>query len=176
MICFPIEAPLGGNVHDRPAPGAAHVPHRGATQVKERIDVDRHRVEPLLIGGLWRVRAVEDPGIVDEDVKAAERGNGCGNERIAGARLAQIRGLELRVAACAVEGGDYGLPARHIAARHHDGGAGLGEDPCAGLANAGGGARDQHDFPGKTHGIPNPRAGWFPRGAGLPALAGIISE
>ena len=116
-------------------------------QEKQRIDVDGHRVEPRTVAGVGRAGAIQDAGIVDEHVEAAEFADRGRDERIARTRLAQVLKSP---AAAGADCRDDRVAARAVPARDHHGGAGPGEQPRAGLADAGRRPRNQHGFPGKA--------------------------
>ena len=151
VIGFAVQAPLGGDVDDRPLAGRLHVPDRRAAQIEQGVDVDRHGVQPLLVAGVERIGRMENAGIVDQNVQAAQTLDGVADEALAGACSAQIRRGELRTAARLPDGFSHGQAARLAAARHHDTGARFREDAGAGLADSGGRARDQYRLSSKAH-------------------------
>ncbi len=109
MVGSGVEAPGRRDVDDRAAAGRAQVGDRRAAHEKHRVQIDVHRVEPHVVGGLLDVAARNRAGIVDQDVDAAEAAGRGQDHALAKRLLPQVAGEVVGVEVLALErGGEIG--------------------------------------------------------------------
>ena len=135
-------AHLRGHVDDDPAAVAHHVPRRRLRDDERRLDVERDQmVERRLVDIEKGLRPV-DPGIVDQDVEARQRG-----DRLA--RRVAVGHVERQRARLSAVAGDF---RRHLfqfargAAVQQQFGAGIGQRQRHGPPDAASRAGDQREL------------------------------
>jgi hypothetical protein len=129
---------LGGGVDDRALALGEHVRQGGSGQQERRGEVDADEPLPLGVGDIGGgAHAVHDPGVVDQDVQAAEGRDGGGHDLIHHVLLAQVTGHRDGRAACRPDLLRHGLGAPGVEVGDQDLGALAGEPQSRGPAYAG---------------------------------------
>jgi hypothetical protein len=124
-------------------------------QVEDGVEVDRQGFGPDRVRRLLGAAVVDDPGVVDQQVEAAEAFDRGRDQGPAGAGLREVAEPGGRPAAGRRDAFLHGRRARPIAAGQHDRVAPRGQLQRDGRADARGRAGDQRRFAAVFHG-PSP--------------------
>ena len=141
----------GGDVDDGAAAGSAHVGDDGFGAEEDAFGVDGHDSIPGFFGGFFEVVALDDAGVVDEDVDFAEVGEGGLDGAVPVGLDADVHFYEDGLAA---DVGDFFGDAEAVFdldVGEDDFGAFVGEDAGFGGAHAAGGACDDGYFVLESH-------------------------
>jgi hypothetical protein len=134
-----LEGQKGGDLDDLASPLRDHHPRRCLGQEEQGLQIDLDHIVPLLLAIVQRRLAMDDAGVVDEDVEPAELADGAVDHLVQlGDRCgAEVAGQRQKVPA---EGGDLGL--------------GLFKAGAIGAGNVGARLRE-----GMRHGLPEAASG-----------------